>query len=276
MPGNTTRIPCELPDVQSQPDYRDIALDRVGVTKLHYPLRILQKDRRQQDVTATIDLTVGLHHSQRGAHLSSLIEILHDRRDHIATAHDLADLLHRIRTQQDTRGGQRSDRAEVKALFKFFTSKTAPVSGASALVAYDCGFHATLNPGDKGVIVQAQLATLCPCSLAISDLGAHNQRATATVQLWQPLNSDQPIWLEDIISLIESSGSAPVHSVLKRPDEKAITERIFRTPRFVEDVVREIAAKLHSQMRSVRYSVACESLESIHAHNAYAEVNGAC
>jgi GTP cyclohydrolase I len=263
-----------LADVQNQQDHRRTELDRVGITKLFYPLSILQKSGARQNVTAAVDLSVGLHRDQRGAHLSSLIEILHDHRDRVSTVDDLVSLLRHVRAHQDERG-RASGRAEARTEFKYFISRSAPVSGTTALVSYDCGFHVAIDrSGFKSVTARIPISIVCPCSLAISDIGAHNQRAVTTVQIWWSLEDDQHLWLEDIISLAESCGSSDIHSALKRPDEKAVTEQIFRTPRFVEDVVREAVMRIRSQMHSIRYSVICESFESIHGHNAYAETSG--
>jgi GTP cyclohydrolase I len=147
----------------------------------------------------------------------------------------------------------------------------------TSLVAYDCGFDVQVgSAGAKSIVVVVPVASVCPCSLEISDIGAHNQRAEVTVQLWQPLYDRRFIWLEDLIALVEQCGSGAVHSVLKRADEKLVTEQMFRAPRFVEDIVRGVVVRLRSEIGAIRYRVRCESFESIHAHNAVAEVSGAC
>jgi GTP cyclohydrolase IB len=265
-----------IADVQNQADTRGIALDRVGITGLHYPLTIREKSGGQQAITARLDILVGLHGEQRGAHMSSLIEALHRYRERMFSMDDLVQLLREVRAHQDSRG-LAFESADLRIRFKYFVAKAAPVSGAISLMAYDCGFDVALNhPGSKSVLVEVPVSTVCPCSLEISDIGAHNQRAHVSVQLWQTLDDKRFLWLEDLIALVETCGSAEMHSVLKRLDEKAVTERMFRTPRFVEDVVREVVVGLHEQIRSVRYEVRCESHESIHAHNAYAETSGIC
>jgi GTP cyclohydrolase I len=265
-----------LADVQNQADTRGIALDRVGVTGLHYPLTIREKTGGRQAITARLDILVGLHQEQRGAHLSGIIEALHRYRDRMFSMDDLIVLLRAIRAHQDSRGIA-FDSADLSIRFKYFVSKAAPVSAVESLIAYDCGFDVALdNTGCKSVLVEVPVSTVCPCSLEISDVGAHNQRAHVRVQLWQSLTDARFLWLEDIIALVESCGSAEMHTVLKRLDEKAVTERMFRTPRFVEDVVREVVVAVREQIGHVRYQVRCESLESIHAHNAYAEANGTC
>lgn len=263
-----------LPDIQGQTDERGVVLDRVGISGLFYPMTVRQKIGGHQAVTTTVALNVGLSERQRGAHLSSLVETLHRYNDHPFELDELVRLLRVVRGYQDERG-EASDKAEISIRFKYFLPRAAPSSGVVALVPYDCGFDVALDgPGFKSVVVGVPIATVCPCSLAISEVGAHNQRANTVVQLWQGLDDGRILWFEDVINAVESCASSQVHSVLKRSDEKAVTERMFRTPRFVEDVVRDIVVRLRRNLEGVRYSVRCESLESIHSHNAYAEANG--
>jgi GTP cyclohydrolase I len=265
-----------LADVQNQIDGRGIALQRVGITGLYYPLTIREKSGGQQAITARFDILVGLHAQQRGAHLSGLVEALHRYRERLFSMDDVVGLVREVRAHQDSRG-LAFDSAELRIRFKYFVPKVAPASGTLSLMAYDCGFDVELDhPGRKSVSVVVPVSTVCPCSLAISDAGAHNQRAHVSLQMWQELGDDRFIWLEDLIALVESCGSAGMHSVLKRADEKLVTEQMFRTPRFVEDVVREVVGEIHDRLHAVRYQVRCESFESIHAHNAYAETSGAC
>jgi GTP cyclohydrolase I len=265
-----------LADVQAELDERGVALDRVGITGFHYPLRIRQKQGGTQTVTAAIDLAVGLHQEQRGAHLSHLVEALDTYRDRLFSMDDVVRLVREVRNGQDTRGLE-FDQAHLSIRFKYFLPKVAPSSGLEALVPYDCGFEVALNgPGYKSVVVRVPVTSVCPCSLEISEIGAHNQRAEVTVQLWQEHEDDRFIWFEDAIELAERCGSSAVHSLLKRPDEKAVTERMFRTPRFVEDIVREAVVLIRREIGGVRYVVRCESFESIHPHNAYAETSGVC
>jgi GTP cyclohydrolase IB len=269
-------IEAPLADVQNQLDGRGVALDRVGVTGLYFPLTIREKSGGHQAITARVDLMVGLHEDQRGAHLSSLVEALQVYEERLFSMDDLIALVLDIRARQDARG-LAFDRAEVRVRFKYFVSKAAPASGVTSLVAYDCGFDVEVGEnGAKSIVVGVPVTSVCPCSLEISDIGAHNQRAEVTVQLWQPLDDGRFIWLEDLIALVERCGSGPVHSVLKRADEKLVTEQMFRAPRFVEDIVRGVVVRLRSEIGQIRYRARCESFESIHAHNAVAEVSGAC
>lgn len=269
-------IEAMLADVQNEIDGRGVALDRVGVTGLYFPLTIREKAGGLQAITAKVDLMVGLHEDQRGAHLSSLIEALHVYQQRVFSMGDLISLVRDIRARQDARG-LAFDRAEVRIRFKYFVPKAAPASGVTSLVAYDCGFDVEVGgDGVKSIVVGVPVTSVCPCSLEISDIGAHNQRAEVTAQLTQPLHDERFIWLEDLIGLVEECGSGSVHSVLKRVDEKLITEQMFRAPRFVEDIVRNLVVRVRSEIGAVGYHVRCESFESIHAHNAVAEVSGAC
>jgi GTP cyclohydrolase IB len=265
-----------LPDIQSQIDDRGVELDRVGISGLYYPLTIREKGGGQQTVTACVALNVGLAEQQRGAHLSNLVEALHRYREAAFDLDDLVGFVRDVRRNQDRRG-YTFEKAEICIRFKYFLPRAAPSSGTVALVPYDCGFDVALNgQGFKSIVVGVPIATVCPCSLAISDFGAHNQRANVIVQLWQCLDDQHFLWFENIIDAVESCASSQVHSVLKRRDEKEVTERMFRAPRFVEDVVRDVVVSLRHDLNDVRYNVRCESLESIHAHNAYAEASGVC
>lgn len=272
----TVMIDHSLPDVQNFRDRRGIALDQVGVTGLYYPLTVREKAGGVQPITARVDLFVGLHRDQRGAHLSSMVEALGEFSDKVFSMDALLTLVKDLRARQDARGLM-FESADVRIRFKYFVSKAAPMSGISAPVAYNCGLDVSLNgAGSKSVMVGVPVITVCPCSLQISDRGAHNQRAEVTLQVWQDLEDECFIWIEDLIKVVEACGSAEVHTVLKRSDEKSVTEQMFGSPRFVEDIVREVVVRLQGGFNSVRYSVRCESYESIHAHNAFAEVRGVC
>ena len=266
----------QLADIQAQPDTRGITLDRVGITGLDYPILVRQQAGGCQQVTARFDLTVGLHSRQRGAHLSSLVEALHEYREQLLGLDDVVRFTQEIRQRQNQRSVP-LEKSDVRIQFKYFVEKAAPVTGMSALLAYDCGYRVQIDHSSaKTTIVKAPVSTLCPCSLEISDIGAHNQRALVRVQLRQDLDDPRTVWFEDLIRIADSAASAPVYSLLKRADEKVVTEAMFGAPRFAEDVVRDIALQLHHQIDGVRYTVRCESFESIHAHNAIAEVSGVC
>ncbi len=250
-----------LKDTQSERDHRRIAIDRVGVKNLRYPMQVRDKARKVQSTIANVSLTVDLPHHYKGTHMSRFIEVLNERGPilHVDSIKDiLRELLERLDSQQ----------AHADFEFPFFLEKKAPVSGAVGLMDYTVRFNATLNKGEFDFVltVIAPVTTLCPCSKAISSAGAHNQRGVVTFAI----RFQKPIWIEDLIHLIESCASSELFSVLKRPDEKAVTERAYQNPVFVEDLVRNIAARSNLDPNITWYRIEAENFESIHNHNAYA------
>ena len=265
-----------LADVQNHVDTRGIILGKVGVTGVYHPLTIRDKATDTQTVTARFDIFVGLHPDQRGAHLSHLVDGLHKYASSLFSMDDLVGLLKEIRSKQDQEGIPFTD-ANIEIGFKYFVEKSAPASGLKSLVGYDCGFEVELNgSGYKAVSVTVPVSTVCPCSKEISDEGAHNQRANITIMTKQALDDTRIIWLEDLIGLAERSASGEVFTTLRRIDEKTLTEKMFASPAFVEDVVRNVVEGIRNEVGGVRFTVKCESFESIHPHNAYAEFQGEC
>ena len=259
-------MPTPLIDTQSEPDHRRIAIDRVGVTGLRYPLQIRDKARATQHTIATCALTVDLPHQFKGTHMSRFVEVLGEfgpvlHVDNLGTL--LADLVRRLH----------SERAHVDFEFPFFLEKKAPVSRAAGLMDYTARFAATIENGivDFVVTVLVPVTTLCPCSKAIAARGAHNQRGHVTFAV----RFKKPIWIEDLIRLVEDSASSELYSLLKRPDEKAVTERAYDNPVFVEDLVRNIAQRAESHADISWYCIEAENFESIHNHNAYARIERA-
>ncbi len=253
----------KLHDTQNQRDRRGIAIDRVGVRGLRYPIQVRDKARKLQHTVATVTLTVDLPHHFKGTHMSRFVEVLNEfgpvlHVDNIQTI--LRDLAKRLE----------SESSHVTFEFPFFLEKQAPATKAVGLMDYVVRFEATLEKKRTDFIVTAivPVATLCPCSKAISDRGAHNQRGQVTYSL----RSVKPIWIEDMIALVEKSASCELYSLLKRPDEKAVTERAYDNPVFVEDLVRNIAARSNRERNITWYRVEAENFESIHNHNAYALV----
>ena len=266
----------KLPDVQNHEDNRGIELDKVGVTGLYYPLRIRDKANGIQNVTAKMDVLVGLHSRQRGAHFSHLVSALNKYKSKTFGMDNLVRLLREVRKKQDGEG-MPFDSAYISISFKYFVEKTAPKSKLKSPVGYDCGFEISLNrPGYKCVIVNVPVSTVCPCSKEISTKGAHNQRGIVTIKVKQKLTDSRIIWIEDLISIAEESASGEVYTLLRRVDEKHVTEDMFSHPTFVEDVVRNAVIGLKKRVKDVEYLVSCENSESIHPHNAYAEVSGKC
>ena len=248
-------------DIQSEEDTRAVPLKKVGVKGVHYPVTVLDKNAKQQQTTATVDLFVNLPHNFKGTHMSRFIEVFHKYHEDISMHHFL-DMLEEMRNKLT------AQKAFGRVEFPYFIEKKAPVTGAAGIMQYKCSYEGEVSE-DEGrkfyVSIQVPIATLCPCSKAISEYGAHNQRGTVSVRL---LYKDF-FWIEDIISMIEKCASTPLYSVLKRQDEKFVTEHAYDNPRFVEDVVREVYLGL-KKMDFKWFTVEAETEESIHFHNAYA------
>lgn len=258
-----------LADVQSSPDFREIAVDRVGVKGVKHPIFVPEKSGRVQATTGTFTLLVDLPKEVRGAHMSRFLEVLGEH-----TGGDFAPMNRNSVASilNDLRARLKSNSARLEVRFTFFRQKVAPVSGSVGMMAYECGFTGNTDIEDEfQILVTCPVATLCPCSKAISDVGAHNQRGYVSVSITpSPEAAGGEIWLEDVIDMIEQSGSAPLYPVLKRVDEKFVTEQAYRNPRFVEDVVREIALRFDRTDSIKAYRIEVENHESIHDHNAYA------
>jgi GTP cyclohydrolase I len=250
-------------DIQNQKDDRNIAITKVGVKGIKYPVVVLDRVQGTQPVNATINMYVNLPHHFKGTHMSRFVEILNEIRGqiNIKTFHII---LERVREKL------RAESAHMEIEFPYFVEKTAPVSKAKSLMEYRCCFwgknHDSRTDLMVGVVVP--VTTVCPCSREISNCGAHNQRSMVTVKV----RFKKFFWIEDLIRLVEDSASGEVYSLLKRVDEKYVTERGYKNPRFVEDVVRNVAEKLNRNDNFTWYSVEAENFESIHNHSAYAYV----
>lgn len=262
-PPKSSLKPEVMHDKQSEPDYRKLRIDKVGVRGLRFPIQIRDKERTLQNTIATIGLFVDLPHEFKGTHMSRFIEVLNSH-GHIVHVENITDILHAMQAKL------KSAVAHLEMEFPFFMVKKAPVSGMESVMDYTARFDATaVGPEiDFVLTVKAAVTTLCPCSKAISRHGAHNQRGLVTVQL----RSLKTIWIEDVIALVESSASSELYSLLKRQDEKAVTERAYENPVFVEDLVRNVALKLNAHPDVTWYKVEAENFESIHNHNAYASI----
>lgn len=251
-------------DIQNQQDDREIPLQKVGVKGLSYPVKVLDKLNKFQSTTAIVDLFVNLPHHYKGTHMSRFIEIFHSYHTDISMKRFLL-MLQDIRTELD------AEKAFGSLTFPFFMEKEAPVSKQKSMLSYQCSYEGTVSAESSEffVTITVPVTTLCPCSKAISNEGAHNQRGNVTVKL----KNSFFFWIEDVIKLIEDSASCAIYSLLKREDEKFVTEKAYDNPRFVEDVVREVylALKSFSEEKSFSwFSVEAENFESIHSHNAYA------
>jgi GTP cyclohydrolase I len=259
----TSQTITALADTQSLPDHRQVAIDRVGVTNLRFPILVRDKAHASQHTIATVALTVDLPEHFKGTHMSRFIEVLNEHGSVIHVDNVRLMLQHlqkRLHAKQ----------AHIELEFPFFIEKRAPVTGAVGLMDYNVRFYATAfqNEVDFVVTVLVPVATLCPCSKALSDYGAHNQRGLVTFSV----RFNKPVWIEDLIRLVETSASAELFSLLKRPDEKAVTEQAYDNPVFVEDLVRNIAVKAGAHPEIAWYRIEAENFESIHNHNAYAMI----
>ena len=251
----------KLQDKQSEPDHRDLRIDKVGVRGLRFPIQVLDKAKSLQNTIATIGMYVDLPKEFKGTHMSRFLEVLHAHGS-VVHVNNIPDILYAMQEKL------KSATAHLEMEFPYFLVKKAPVSGLEGVMDYTARFSATAcGPEiDFVLTVQTAVTTLCPCSKAISRYGAHNQRSLVTVQI----RSRQPVWIEDLIVMVESSASSELFSLLKREDEKAVTERAYENPVFVEDLVRNVALKLSGHPDVTWYKVEAENLESIHNHNAYA------
>jgi len=247
-------------DVQNDLDFRKIEINKVGVKNLKYPIVLQDKENDRQHTIALINMYVNLPHQFRGTHMSRFIEILNKYRREI-DIHSMGEIMKEMKINLD------AEAAHLEIEFPYFVEKKAPVSGAKSLMEYQCKFTGMLNDKMKILLgVSVPILTVCPCSKEISEHGAHNQRGTISVQL----QFKKFIWIEDVIQMVENCASGSVFSLLKREDEKFVTEKSYENPKFVEDVVRDVATKLNAQENILWYKVEVESYESIHNHDAYA------
>lgn len=252
--------PVALVDIQSTLDERNIAIDKVGVRGVKYPIVVLDRKNEVQHTIGNFTLTVDLPHQFKGTHMSRFLEVLNENRKEVSIE-SLPRILEGLRDRL------KAEKAHVEVSFPFFVEKAAPVTGKTGMMEFTCGFLAEKN-GDLDItlFVQAPVTTLCPCSKEISEYGAHNQRGIVTVKV----KTQDHVWLEEVIDMIESSASCALFPVLKRPDEKWVTEHAYENPRFVEDMVREVALRFMNDARITAFEIEVENQESIHAHNAYA------
>ncbi len=253
--------PAKLQDKQSERDHRNLRIDKVGVRDVRFPVRVRDKALAFQNTIATIGMYVDLPKEFKGTHMSRFIEVLnaHGNMIHVE---NITEILHAMQTKFQ------AATSHLEIEFPYFMTKQAPVTGKESLMDYVARFTAAACHGEIDFVltVKAMVTTLCPCSKAISAFGAHNQRGEVTVSI----RSRQSVWIEDLIGLIESSASSELYALLKRQDEKAVTERAYQNPVFVEDLVRNVAVKLNAHPDVTWYKVEAENHESIHNHNAYA------
>jgi len=247
-------------DIQNEPDLRNVPLIKVGVRDVVYPIRVMDRKNGFQTTVSRINMFVNLPREFRGTHMSRFIEVLNKHRTNM-TLNNLEEILDDMKKSLDAK------MAHIEVRFPYFILKEAPVSKIESFMDYECAFLG--SKGDKFEFileVNTPVHNLCPCSKEISDFGAHNQRGNVKIQL----GMSKLIWIEEIVAISEMSASAPLYSLLKREDEKFITEKAYTNPKFVEDVVRDISVELNKDERITYYSVEATNFESIHNHNAYA------
>jgi len=257
-----------IPDVQSWPDERGTAIDQVGIRGLRYPLQVADVDGVAQPTIATCNVYVALSGDRKGTHMSRLVALLESRTGTGAAAISAATfrtLVDDLVAQLDAPGGR------VELAFPFFVRKSAPVSGVESLLDYEARIEGELGAGGdyrQTVSVATPVTSLCPCSKEVSEYGAHNQRSTITITA----RGHAPLFLSELIRVAEDEASCELFGILKRADEKYVTERAYDNPRFVEDLVRAVAARLSADPRIEAFAVEAENFESIHNHSAYARI----
>ncbi len=247
-------------DVQNQRDHRNIDIQKVGIKNIRYPITVLDKTNGTQNTVASINMYVNLPRHFKGTHMSRFVEVLNAHRHQINLKHFGVIL-------EELRKALKAQSAHMQISFPYFLEKRAPVSGAPGLMEYACEFSGSVGLTKVFLVgVSVPVTTLCPCSKEISSRGSHNQRGLVSVRV----SYRRFFWIEDLIQTVEDCASCDVYAILKRPDEKFVTEKAYDNPTFVEDVVRNVATRLDADPNFEAYSVEAENFESIHNHSAYA------
>jgi GTP cyclohydrolase IB len=255
----------QMPDVQGSPDPRQVAIDRVGVKDVRYPIGLhCPATGGTQHTIARIDMYVALPHHQKGTHMSRFLEVLNEHHEEVRSD-DVMAICRSMRERLN------ADHAHLRMEFPYFIDKPAPVTGQMGKLDIEVVFECESNAAEDFVMtIKVPATSLCPCSKEISAYGAHNQRCVMEASV--RIAPGETLWIEDLFALVEQCASTQVFSVLKRPDEKWVTERAYENPKFVEDIVRDLAVTLEADDRVVWFRVNSENFESIHNHNAYAEI----
>ena len=260
-------------DIQSQADHRNIPIDKVGVCDLRYPIVVLDRQNQSQSTIARLSMSVNLPHEFKGTHMSRFIEVLNSHRGEM-TMRTLPGILAELKERLS------AESAHIEAEFPYFLERSAPITEAVGLMDYQCRFVGEANGGKSDFIlsVSVPVTSLCPCSKAISDYGAHNQRGEITIEvrsLGADIGAPAFVWIEELIGVAEASASSPVYALLKREDERHVTMQAYDNPVFVEDIVRNVAARLQEDERLTWFRVHAVNHESIHNHGAFAEIEWA-
>ena len=262
MNAPETPQPTAMADVQGSADTRRIAINKVGIKAIRHPVKVLDKSGGVQHTIAMFNMYVGLPHNFKGTHMSRFVEILNSHEREISVENFpamLRDMVERLEAET----------GHVEMSFPYFINKAAPVSGVNSLMDYDVTFIGEIVEGGDysfRMKIVVPVTSLCPCSKKISDYGAHNQRSHVTVTA----SLREHVWIEEIVEQVEAQASCELYGLLKRPDEKFVTERAYDNPKFVEDMVRDVAGVLNDEPRIGAYVVESENFESIHNHSAYA------
>lgn len=256
-----TEVTAPIADVQNSADSRKIAIDKVGIKDIKHPVKVRDRSGGDQHTIANFNMYVNLPHNFKGTHMSRFVEILnlHERE---ITVESFEEMLFEMTEKLEAESGH------IEMHFPYFVNKSAPISQVQSLLDYEVTFIGEIHQQKPQLTIKVivPVTSLCPCSKKISEYGAHNQRSHVTVAV----KTQGFVWIEDIIDLVEEQASCELFGLLKRPDEKYVTEKAYNNPKFVEDMVRDIAAKLNVDNRVTAYTVESENFESIHNHSAYA------
>ena len=260
LKSNRTSAHAEVEDVQGRADTRRIPINRVGIKDIAHPVKVKDRSEGEQHTIATFNMYVNLPHNFKGTHMSRFVEILHGERE--ISVESFRAMLEKMTKRLE------ADAGHIEMSFPFFVMKKAPVSGVESMMDYKATLIGEQKNGtaETWIRVVVPVTSLCPCSKKISDYGAHNQRSHVTIKA----KLRQHIWIEELIGVAESEASCELYGILKRPDEKYVTERAYDNPKFVEDLVRDVAKRLNDDERISAYVVEAENFESIHNHSAYA------
>lgn len=253
-----------IPDVQSSEDTRRLAINKVGIKSIRHPVKVRDRNGGVQHTVAMFNMYVGLPHHFKGTHMSRFVEILNGR-EHEISVESFEPMLREMVARLEAQSGH------VEMVFPYFINKSAPVSGVQSLMDYEVTFTGEIREGGEyefTMKIVVPVTSLCPCSKKISDYGAHNQRSHVTITA----TLGDHVWIEEIVRLVEDQASCELYGLLKRPDEKYVTERAYDNPKFVEDMVRDVAGRLHDEPRILAFAVESENFESIHNHSAYATI----
>jgi GTP cyclohydrolase I len=252
-----------IADVQNNIDTRRLPIDKVGIKDIRHPIRVKDRTGREQHTIATFNMYVNLPHNFKGTHMSRFVEIL-NLHEYEISVDSFRQMLREMTERLEAESGH------IEMNFSYFVNKAAPVSGVQSLLDYEVTLIGEIIDGNPkmNVKVVVPVTSLCPCSKKISEYGAHNQRSHVTINV----RTNGFVWIEDLIDLVESEASCELYGLLKRPDEKYVTEKAYNNPKFVEDMVRDVATRLNEDNRVEAYTVESENFESIHNHSAYAMI----